>query len=87
MKALNTSKLLKKVAKEYGKTPAEIRAGIEEVIDNCWSNPDPEIHELWKSMSPRGTRPTVEECILYLSAMAATERLMEQERLDRILLS
>ena len=35
MKALNTSKLLKKVAKEYGKTPAEIRAGIEEVIDNC----------------------------------------------------
>jgi len=85
MKTINTKKLLKEIATEHGKTVAEVRAGIEEVIDNCWSNPDPEIHALWKSMSPRGTRPTVEECILFLSAMAATEKLMEQERLDKVM--
>ena len=83
MKAINTKKLLREIAKEHGKTVSEVRAAIEEVIDNCWSNPDPEIHALWKSMSPKGTRPTVEECILFLSAMAATEKLMEQERVQR----
>ena len=81
MKAINTKKLIKEVAKANGKTPAEIRAGIEEVIDDCWNNPNPEIHALWSSMSPTGTRPTVEQCILYLSAMAATEQLMMEERL------
>ena len=83
MKAFNTKKLIKEIAKEHGKTPREIRAGIEEVIDVCWNNPDPQVHEFWQSMSPRGTRPTVEECILYLSAMAATEKLMVEERLHR----
>ena len=83
MKAINTKKLLREIAKEHGKTVSEVRAAIEEVIDNCWNNPNPEIHELWKSMSPKGTRPTVEECILFLSAMTATEKLMEQERLHR----
>ena len=61
MKAFNTKNLIKEIAKEHGKTPREIRAGIEEVIDVCWNNPDPQVHEFWQSMSPRGTRPTVEE--------------------------
>ena len=81
MKAFNTKQLIREIAKEYGKTPAEIRSGIEEVIDDCWSNPDPEVHALWSSMSPTGTRPTVEQCILYLSAMVATEQLMMEEGL------
>ena len=44
MKTINTKKLLKEVAKEYGKTPEEIRAGIEEAINAAWNNPDQEVH-------------------------------------------
>ena len=80
MKAINTKKLLKEVAKEYGKTPEEIRAGIEEAINAAWNNPDPEVHAIWMAMSPRGECPTVEEAILYLTAMVATEKLMITER-------
>ena len=72
METINTAKLLREVAKEYGKTPEEIRAGIEEAIDAAWNNPDPEVHAIWKAMSPRGECPTVEEAILYLTAMVAT---------------
>ena len=31
-----------------------------------------EVHAIWKEMSPRGECPTVEEAILYLTAMVAT---------------
>ena len=44
MEAISIAKLLEEVAKEYGKTPEEIRAGIEEAIDAAWNNPDPEVH-------------------------------------------
>lgn len=82
METINTAKLLEEVAKEYGKTPEEIRAGIEEAIDAAWNNPDPEVHAIWKEMSPRGERPSVEEALLYLSALVATEELMMAERLN-----
>jgi len=72
METINTAKLLREVAKEYGKTPEEIRVGIEEAINAAWNNPDPEVHAIWKAMSPRGECPTVEEAILYLTAMVAT---------------
>ena len=58
----------------------EVVAGIEEAIDYGWNNPNPEIHAKWVAMSPTGSRPTVEQTILYLSAYTATEMKMAQER-------
>ena len=84
MKTINTEKLLKKVAKEYGKTPEEIRVGIEEAINAAWNNPDQEVHAIWKAMSPRGECPSVEEALLYLSALVATEELMMTERQQQL---
>ena len=65
------NRILERVAENNGTTVTEVRREIEAVIDSCWDNPDPAIHARWEAMSPTGTRPTVEEAVLYLSALAA----------------
>ena len=79
MKSLDIDRLLRDVAKEYGTTPNVVRKGIEEAIESAWENPDPVIHAQWIAMSPTGQRPTIEEAILFLSALTATEMLMIEE--------
>ena len=76
----NCNDILRQVAAENGVTLQEVRAGIQETIDVCWNNPDPKIHAKWAAMSPLGKKPTVEEALLYLSALAATEVQMIKER-------
>lgn len=82
MESIDFNSILREVAKQYGTTTDQVKAGIEEVIDECWNSPDPEIHAKWAAMSPAGQRPSVEEVLLYLSAWVATETLMAEE-IDR----
>lgn len=42
MKKWNCNDILRQVATENGVTLQEVRAGIQETIDVCWNNPDPE---------------------------------------------
>ena len=79
MKSLDIDRLLRDVAKEYATTPEVVRKGIEEAIETAWEIPDPEIHAQWVAMSPKGVCPTVEEAILYLTALTTTERVMIEE--------
>ncbi len=65
------SRILERVAENSGTTVTEVRREIEAAIDSCWNTTDPVIHEKWKAMSPTGSRPTVEEVILYLFAQTA----------------
>ena len=79
MKKWNCNDILRQVAAENGVTLQEVRAGIQETIDVCWNNPDPAIHAKWAAMSPRGEKPSVEEALLFLATLAATEQQMRQE--------
>ena len=80
METFDLNRLLSEVAVEHATTPEKVRQGIVDAIIVAWNNPDPEVHAIWKAMSPHGECPTVEEALLYLSAMVATEELMITER-------
>ena len=60
--------ILEQVARKHNCTTEHVQEEIEKVIDECWKNPDPEIHAKWAAMSATGKRPTVEETITAISA-------------------
>ena len=78
MKSLLINRILRKVAKENGVSPAQVKSGIQEAIDLCWNNPDPEIHAKLAAMSATGNCPTVEETILLLAAKASVDDQIKQ---------
>lgn len=55
--------VFKKVAQEYGTTPAEVRKEIANAIDVGYSNPDPKVQEKWRKYFPDGKKPSPEKFI------------------------
>lgn len=76
------AELFAQVAEEFGVTPEEVYRDIEGVIaaaiEKSAADPDPVAREIWARMPRAGARPTPEELIMFLSAMA----LLAQERQD-----
>ena len=72
MELFGLDRVLEEVAIINGTTQEAVRKGIAKAIDAAWCNPNPQIHEIWKEMSPHGDCPTVEGAVLYLSTMVAT---------------
>ena len=68
MKETYINEILGQVARENKCTLEHVRSEIEALIDECWNNPDPEIHAEWVAMSASGGRPTIEEVIISISA-------------------
>ena len=67
MKETYINEILGQIAREKNCTPEHVRMEIEALIDECWENPDPEIHAKWVAMSLTGGRPTIEEVIISIS--------------------
>lgn len=59
--------VIKKVAEKYGTTPDEVRKEISLAIDMGYSNPDPEVQEMWKKLFPDGKKPSPEKFIKVLA--------------------
>lgn len=68
MKETYINEILGQVARENNCTLEHVRTELEALIDNCWKNPDSEIHAKWVAMSASGGRPTIEEVIIFIFA-------------------
>ena len=74
MKENDVNEILAQVAWENHCSPEHVRTEIEILIDECWENPDPEIHAKWVAMSDHGERPTIAEVITAISAEVLRSR-------------
>lgn len=58
-------KILKKMAKQYGVTPAEMREDISIMIEAVMLSDDPKITHMWSQIPHSGKWPTVDEFICF----------------------
>lgn len=64
---MKAKKAIKKVAAENGVTVKEVREEIQKAIDEGMKSTDPKAIELWKNCPKKGSKPTPEELIEYLT--------------------
>lgn len=57
--------IIKQVALKEGVTEAEVRREMTTAIMVAWSNPDPQVREMWSRIPCEGEIPTPEEFILW----------------------
>lgn len=59
--------VIQELADREGKTPGEIRASMQEAIDEAWATADPAAKARQLELFPDGKKPTVEHFMLTLS--------------------
>ncbi len=59
--------ILRKVAERDGVSVEHVRSEIQKAIDFGMSNPDPHVRAFWMNVPHKGTRPTPEEVLIFLS--------------------
>lgn len=64
---LRAKAVIQTIATQEGKTPAEIRASMQEAIDEAWNTDDPAARAKQLQLFPDGKKPTVERFMLTLS--------------------
>ena len=70
MKHSYLDELISILSIRHGLPAKRIRADMEALIDACWNDPDPLVHEKWAAISKDGKRPTLEELLLYAAVTA-----------------
>lgn len=65
---------IKTVAEQEGTTPAEVRAEMQEAIDEAWENSGDGKTAAWKEYFPNGQKPSVEEFIIILGNRIRRDR-------------
>lgn len=64
------NEVLKKIAVKEGVSVEYVRKEIQEAIDAGMASPNEEIQARWKEIEFKGSRPTPEEVIYYLTKQA-----------------
>lgn len=62
--------IIRQIAREHHVPEAQVRADMEEAMDAARSNPDPAVQARWAAFRYTGTKPTVEEFIVWASKTA-----------------
>lgn len=62
------SRIIARVAQEQGVSEAEVRAEMENAMNQARLNPDPVVRAHWASFSYAGAEPTIEEFILWAAS-------------------
>lgn len=71
---IDIQKTIRKVAKQYGQTPARVRKNIQAVLDESRASTDAHHKEAWALIPHDGDTPTLEDVFRYLA-----ERIAEQQ--------
>lgn len=64
------AQIIKHIARENNVPEAQVRADMQEAMDYGRNNPDPSVQARWKGFRFAGSEPTLEECILWVAAIA-----------------
>ena len=67
MRNKKINKIMNKIGQREGISSAEVKREIQHAIDLGFDNPDESVQEAWMKIPFKGTRPTVEEVIMYMS--------------------
>lgn len=62
--------IIQQIAREHHVPEAQVRAEMEEAMNAGRNNPDPAVQARWAAFRYAGTKPTVEEFILWVSKTA-----------------
>lgn len=73
-------KLLDAVAKQHNTTSDKVYEEMQIVINSGFDNPEPEVQKMWKQIPFKGERPTPEEFIPYMAAMARAQKRTNKEK-------
>ncbi len=65
---MNFKNIIRQIAKQNGVTTAEVKKDIREAIRVGMSSPDPAVQAHWRSMSPTGAEPSINQVLTYLTA-------------------
>ena len=57
---MSSRKIIRQIAKEYGVSPKEVKADMEEAIKMGMNSTSPEVKENWKKVSPGGQTPSID---------------------------
>lgn len=66
------SSVIKVIAKREGISTQEVRAAMQEAIQEGFNNPNPVVHSRWEEISSEGSVPNPEAVILW-----AVDRIVE----------
>ena len=62
-------KIFKKIAKENGTTPEDVRLEMQQAIDAAYAQKDTSVQSPWDALMFESGKPTPEEFILQLAMM------------------
>lgn len=71
---MNYRQIIKRIAKENHTTPEEVEYEMQKAIDAAYDNPDPQVKAMQQKIPCKGERPTPEEFIFALAALAKEEK-------------
>lgn len=60
--------ILRKIARENGTTPEQVRRDMQAAIDAGFDNPDPAVQAAWRGIPYKGERPTAEDVVMGLAS-------------------
>ena len=62
---MSTQEIIKKIAKENGVTPKQIKKDMKEAIQIGMSSQDPVAQAFWKQIAPDGKEPSIDTFLKY----------------------
>ena len=70
--------ILRQIARQEGKTTAQVYRDMQVAIDAGFDNPDPKVQATWKDIPFKGDRPTPEDVITYCALRVAPSHGLAQ---------
>lgn len=70
MRAINTDRIIHKIAEENGVTSEEVKQDMQTALSEGFNNPDPQVRAIWEQIPREGEMPTIEEFLLWASQRA-----------------
>ena len=66
---LRAKLVIREVARQEGKSPATVRAAMQEALDDAWEKSlnDPEGSAVWRGYFPDGKKPSLDEFIVQMA--------------------
>ena len=57
---MSTRKIIRKIAKEYGVSPKEVKAEMEQAFSIGMSSSSPAVRKNWEKIAPNGKIPSID---------------------------